>query len=155
MLTPNFENIPAELKARPQWVVWRMETRDGKPTKIPYNPAKLNMKARANEPGTWGSFEQAVRVFKRGSFDGVGYEFSADDSYTGIDMDKCRDPETGEIEAWARAIIDRLRSYTEISPSKSGVHIIVKGKLPPGRKKKGQLEMYSDGRYFTMTGVLL
>jgi primase-polymerase (primpol)-like protein len=151
-LTP--QNIPQELKDRAQWVVWRLEEREGKLTKIPYNPANLSQKAKANEPGTWGGFEQAMTAYKRGTFAGIGYEFSAADPYTGIDLDHCRNPKTGEIELWAREIITRLNSYTEISPSGRGIHILVKGKLPPGPRRKGQVEMYSEGRYFTMTGVL-
>lgn len=56
------------------------------------------------------------------------------------------------IEPWAREIVDRLQSYTEISPSGRGVHILIKGRVPPGGNKKGKVEMYSQARYFTMTG---
>jgi len=69
-----------------------------------------------------------------------------------VDRYKCRDPQTGKIEAWARDIIKRLNSYTEVSPSGRGLHIIIKGKLPPGGNRKGNIEIYSHGRYFTMTG---
>jgi hypothetical protein len=78
--------------------------------------------------------------------------FSADDPYTGVDLDKCRVPETGTIEPWAQESITALNSYTEISPSGTGLHIIVQGQLPPGRRRKGQTEVYDSDPYFTMTG---
>jgi putative DNA primase/helicase len=87
--------------------------------------------------------------------DGVGYVFSAEDPYTGIDLDKCRDPETGAIADWAQEIITALRSYPEISPSGTGVHIIVREALPSHSRRKGHIELYDGGRYFTMTGVRL
>jgi putative DNA primase/helicase len=153
MLTPNLEKIPAELKAIPQWVVWRLEDREGKPTKIPYNPASPKQKAKADVPHTWANFETAVKVSKSDGFNGVGYEFSKSCPYAGVDLDHCRNPVTGEIEAWAEEIISKLNSYAEISPSGEGVHILVKGKLRTGaRRRKGKVEMYDHGRYFTVTG---
>ena len=62
------------------------------------------------------------------------------------------DPATGEIEGWAQEIIEELNSYTEISPSGTGVHILVRGELPAGRNRKGRFEAYDQGRYFTITG---
>jgi hypothetical protein len=147
MLTPNLERIPPELKALPNWVTYR-------PNKTPVNPV-TGKNARADDPTTWGKFGQAVEQWesqKGNGIAGLGYEFSADDPFCGIDLDKCREPETGEIEAWAKAIIERLQSYAEVSPSGRGLHILVAGKLPPGGRRKGQIEMYDSGRYFTMTG---
>jgi hypothetical protein len=84
-------------------------------------------------------------------YSGIGYVFTEDDPYTGIDLDKCCDS-NGNIDQWAQDIIDALNSYTEISPSGTGIHIIVKGTLPQGRNRNGHIEAYSNGRYFTMTG---
>ena len=70
----------------------------------------------------------------------------------GLTWTSAGNAETGEIKEWAWQIIKRLNSYTEISPSGQGVHIMIKGTVPPGGNKKGQVEMYSQGRYFTMTG---
>ena len=83
---------------------------------------------------------------------GIGFVFTADDPFVGVDLDHCRDPETGEVEPWAQEIVDELDSYTEVSPSKTGLHSIVNGKLPPGGRRKGRVEMYEAGRYFTVTG---
>ena len=149
-LDPN--RIPSELKALPQWVLWKSEIRDGKPTKIPYCPHDRRRKAKADNPSTWGPFVKAKGLSQSNGFAGIGFEFSADDPYSGIDLDKCRNPETGEIEPWARDMITRLNSYTEISPFGRGVHIIIKGTVPPGGNKKGKVEMYYQGRFFTMTG---
>ncbi len=146
------DKIPPELKARPQWGVWRQEVVDGRFTKVPYQPRKPQKKASSTNPDTWGTFEQALSVAQTNGFHGIGYVFSPQDVYAGVDLDHCRNPETGEIAEWAWQIIKRLNSYTEISPSGRGVHIIIKGIVPPGGNKKGQVEMYSQRRYFTMTG---
>ncbi|MDA1196203.1 MAG: phage/plasmid primase, P4 family, partial [Planctomycetota bacterium] len=78
--------------------------------------------------------------------------FSGDDPYVGIDLDGCLDPETGQLAAWAARIVTLLDSYTEISPSGRGVHIFVCGVIPGPRRRVGPVEMYSSGRYFTVTG---
>lgn len=151
------EKIPLELRDRAQWVCWSLEEKEGKPTKIPKNP-KTGSNAMANDPGTWGKFDQAVRrweAHKNNGIAGVGYEFSKEDPFTGVDLDKCRNAETGEIEEWAWQIIKRLNSYTEISPSGQGVHIIIAGTVPPGGNKRGRVEIYSQRHYFTMTGCHL
>jgi hypothetical protein len=151
MLTPEIDNIPPELKAFPQWVCYR-------PNKIPVDP-KTGDNAKADDQSTWREFRQAVahwEAHQGNGIAGIGYEFSKSCPYMGVDLDHCRNPVTGEIEAWAWEIILKLNSYTEISPSCEGVHILVKGKLPPGtRRRKGKVEMYDHGRYFTMTGHCL
>jgi putative DNA primase/helicase len=152
MMPPVYENIPSELKARPQWVVWRQEEREGQPTKIPYQPRDPKKKASSTNPDTWGTFEQALSMAQTNGFHGIGYVFSPQENHAGVDLDHCRNPGTGVIEPWAREIIDRLQSYTEISPSGCGVHILIRGTVPPGGNKKGKVEMYSQARYFTTTG---
>ncbi len=78
--------------------------------------------------------------------------FSPEDPFTGIDLDRCRNPETGSVEPWAQEIITELDSYTEVSPSGTGLHVIVQGKLPAGRRRKGRIEMYDRARFFCVTG---
>ena len=145
---------PVELKTRQQWVCWRREVRDGKQTKIPYRADGKGM-ASTTDPTTWASYESVIKAYQAGGYDGIGFVFSPDDPFTGIDLDHCRDPQTGEIDPWAMAIIESLKSYTEVTPSDTGVHIITKGKLPPGGNRKGKLEVYDRGRYFTITGAHL
>lgn len=140
--------IPVEMKRRRQWVAWKLEERDGRPTKVPYNP-RTGRRASSTDSLTWGPFEDALGALDR--FDGVGFVFSSGDPYTGVDLDGCVDPETGEVETWASEIADALDSYTELSPSGTGLHIIARGK-PPASGKRGRVEMYDSGRYFTVTG---
>src|SRR5215204_5912785 len=134
-----------------QWLCWRFEERDGKPTKVPYDPS-TGEKAESTNPKTWTSYEKARRACRDHGYDGIGFVFTVDDDLCGVDLDKCLDPETGELEGWAQEIIGELDSYTEISPSGTGVHILVRGVLPAGRNRKGRFEAYDRGRYFTVTG---
>lgn len=87
-----------------------------------------------------------------GRYSGIGFVFSADDPYAGMDIDDCRNPETGEIAPEAKAVIDRLNSYTEVSPSGTGVKIWVKARLRGAGSRRDNYEMYDRGRYFTITG---
>lgn len=150
----NFNDIPAELKALPQWILWRFEERDSKKTKVPYQPS--GEMAQANNRRTWSTFATVVKFYMQGNYDGIGFVFSRQDNYIGIDIDKCVVDE--KPNAFASEIIDELDSYTEFSPSGKGIHIIIKGSLPQsvlgtGRKNtKHGLEIYSYGRYFTFTG---
>ena len=132
-----YQKIPDELKALPQWVAWKFEqvkTETGtRLAKVPYSP-KTYLKASTVNPQTWGKYEEAIEIE---GFWGIGFVFSKDDPYAGIDLDKCRDSKTGNIEEWARQIIGYFNSYTEISPSGTGVHIFIKGRVPAGGNRKG------------------
>jgi putative DNA primase/helicase len=86
---------------------------------------------------------------------GIGFVFSEADDFVGIDLDECLDPATGSIKARHRKSSTHLDSYTEISPSGRGVHVIARGKLPDGSRRIGKVEMYDDRRFFTITGNLL
>jgi hypothetical protein len=122
--------VPAELAALPQWVAWWWEERDGKPAKSPLNP-HTGAYAPTTDPATWGRLQDALRFCrKHSSAAGVGFVFTKDDRHAGFDLDKCRDPETGEIAPCAQAIVDYLSSYTEVSPSGKGVEIFTRGALP-------------------------
>lgn len=157
MSEKDFKNVPAELKELLQWVGWRYEQRDGKPkpAKVPYNPM-TGQRASTTDSSTWGTYEQAIEALINGHgnkhYAGIGFVFTAEDPYVGIDLDKCRDPKTGVIEPWATGLIRFMNSYTEVSPSGTGVHIIVKGKLPEGQRRRGNVEVYDRARFFTMTG---
>jgi primase-polymerase (primpol)-like protein len=105
------------------------------------------------DPGTWGTYEEALAVAGEGG--GVGYVLTPDDPYSVIDLDSCRDPETGEIEPAAAEVVRLLDSYTEISPSGKGLHVWLRGRLPGERRRKGKLEMYDRARYVTVTGHVL
>jgi hypothetical protein len=142
------KGIPRELRQLPQWVGWRSEMRDGKPTKAPTRPDGDGY-AKVSDPTTWGSLPQVQRA----SIDGVGFVFSDSDPYCGIDLDGCREFRSGELAPWARAVLRELDSYAEVSPSKTGIHVIVKARLAEEGRRWGSIEIYDRGRYFTMTGV--
>lgn len=150
----NTSTIPADLKALPQWVAWRYEERDGDPTKVPINP-KTGQRADATDPATWGTLDEAVSRAAKGGLPGIGFVFSAEDPYAGVDLDKCRDPQTGRLDEDAAAIVAGLDSYTEASPSGTGVHVIVRGRVPGSRKRSGGVEIYDHDRFFTITGERL
>lgn len=151
--------IPVELRELVQWLVWRYEQTDrDKPTKVPYNACAPRQHAATDNPATWATCEEALATMQSDGFSGIGFVFSENDPYVGIDLDNCRDPETGRIEPWAEIEIAAFGSYCELSPSGTGVHIIVQGKLPgnDGRKTtKGAAqatEIYNARRYFAFTG---
>jgi putative DNA primase/helicase len=160
-LFPNIKNIPDELKELPQWVVFKIKKLPAdlitgkipKPRKIPFNP-KTGRTASPADLTTWGTFKQALSFWanKRNWINGLGFVFSENDPFTGIDLDHCIDLKNNKIEPWANDIIQKLNSYTEISPNGDGVHILVKGKLNISGHKKGNIEIYSNKRYFTITG---
>jgi putative DNA primase/helicase len=147
--------IPADIRERRQWVVWRRERRSGKETKVPYRAAAPAERASTTDPTTWAPFEKALAVVARGEADGPGFVFSEEDPFCGVDLDKCRDPESGELNAAAAAIVAELDSYTELSPSGAGVHVVVRARLKDGPRRRGPVEMYDRGRYFTITGARL
>jgi hypothetical protein len=148
--------IPAEWKALAQWVTWRLEKVAGrdKPTKVPYDP-RTGRKASTTDRATWCDYETALRLCKANGYDGIGFVVTADDPYTVIDLDGCRCGRTGEIAPWALKIIRKLNTRTEISPSKKGVHLILRGKPPGSRCRKGPIEMYCCSRFITVTARVL
>jgi len=151
------ETIPDQLTERPQWVCWRLETRAGKPTKVPYI-AGTNSRASSTDLMTWSTFEYARAAYEAGEppYDGIGFVFCSADPLAGIDLDGCRNPETGEVAPWAQKIIaDASEGYVEASPSGTGVHIIVEGRVRDGGLRRGPVEMYSRDRFFTITGEVL
>jgi hypothetical protein len=145
------ENIPEALQRCPHWVTWRREERDGKPTKVPYN-AKTGAYAKVDDSATWTTFEQCLAAASK--FDGLGFVLTKDDPFFGVDLDKCLDTETGQLTPEAVALMEALRSYTERSPSGTGIRIFCRGVLPNGcaGKRKGTVEFYASGRYLTLTG---
>ena len=150
--------VPSELKALPQWVLWKAEMRKGKQTKIPKQSTGGN--ASSNDPDTWTTYSDVLQAEQAGMFDGIGFVFTERDRYTGIDLDNCiRD---GELLDWAKEIIDRFKSiaYCEVSPSSHGIKIWTRAVLPKTARHKvyidtatdEAIEAYDSGRYFTVTG---
>jgi len=149
----DLQAIPRELKARPQWVCFKSD-------KTPVNP-RTGRNAKADDPTTWATFAEAVKYYeahKNNGIAGLGYEFSYYDKYTGCDWDDCRDPETGQLKYCAQVLLDYLSSYGEASPSGTGYHVLLAGKLPRGEGNQtplncgGKIEVYNVDRFFTVTG---
>lgn len=141
-----------ELMAIPQWVCWRYETRGGKRTKIPLQPS--GALASSNDPATWATFDTARTAPI--PYEGVGFVLSPEDPYAGIDLDHCI-TDDNRLWGWAELIVASFASYTEITPSGTGLRIWVRGRLPDrGRKKAmpdgGAIEVYDRGRFFTISG---
>ena len=142
-----------DLQAYNHFVVWK-KTPENK--KIPFDPTSKSL-ARTDDPNTWGNLEQALTALKTGNYHGIGFVFSEDDPFTGIDIDHCVSKNQGTDSSVpyiytdeASKLMTDLWSYTELSPSKTGLHILVQGTIPEGRRKHS-VEVYTTARYFTIT----
>ena len=144
--------VPAALRSRPRWVLWRLRRVRGrsKPTKFPYSAQTLST-ASVDDPKTWSPFEVAFAALAEfpSRFDGIGFVFNGD-GIAGIDLDDAID--LVGIRPWAFEIVQKLNSYAESSPSGTGLHVIAFGALPPGGRRRNGIEIYETGRFFTMTG---
>lgn len=169
-----WENLPVELKYLDQWVCWYFGKRDGKRTKIPLQPSWVPKpgtispngrptwkcvltRASSSNPDTWTNYDMAklLTEISRKPI-GIGFMLSAADPYTMIDLDDARDPATGAIAAWARPILSAFgNTYTEVSPSGTGLKILLKGKKPGPRCRRGtidHIEIYDTVRFTALTG---
>ena len=141
--------VPACLKELPNWVRWRMETRNGRPTKVPYQLD--GRKAISTDSSTWNTFDRCVAGGPIGSTQGVGFALTGS-GFTCVDLDHSVDPDTGELTPETQKIVRLFDSYTERSPN-AGLHIWLLGSVPDdGPKRKGKYEAYSTDRYITITG---
>jgi primase-polymerase (primpol)-like protein len=131
--------------------------RDGRWTKPPIDPV-TGHRARSNDPNTWATFDATLASARRWHLPGIGFVVTRQDPYIGIDIDRCRDPETGNVEHWASDIIAQFGSYTEVTPSSAGVRVWIRVEgqrlLPDGSagRRNGAVEIYGTGRFFTVTG---
>jgi hypothetical protein len=144
----------------PRWVVWRLETVKGRPTKVPYQPNDPLKKAKSTVSSTWGDADTAIEVAESDSFDGIGLEL-LDGEIGAFDIDDCRDKSTGAINPKVKELIKRAGSYTEVTPSGTGLRIIgvycgsaergIKRPLPDAEGVS--IEAYpASARYITVTG---
>ncbi len=142
------ENIPIEMKECPVWICWRKENRNnGRIAKIPMNPFDGRYGDVTN-PAKWTTFEKALNACNKYNMDGIGFVFSKEYGFVGVDIDHCID-EDGILSDFAKEIIEELDSYTELSPSGTGIHIYYFGKLPEGKRRDSKLgiEMYFADTY--------
>lgn len=170
-LPVNPEVIPAALRERPQWVVWRYtwnpkkKRKDGSGAKgdwdkPPYS-ARTGKLASSTDPDTWSPFAEALAAYQAGGWDGIGFVPTPEDGLAVIDLDACRDRDTGAVEPWAGKIVGEMDTYAEASPSATGLRIVAFARKPDReRSKKGPVEIYDGltkedkpgGRYLTFTG---
>src|SRR4030095_13695870 len=148
-------DIPDELIARRQFVLWRYEERDGRCTKVPYQCT--GYRASSTNPEHWSDFGFALKMAQRPGFcDGLGYVFSPDDPFCGLDLDHIWRSDADEGAEWGMRILDRFAdTYSEVSPSEGGVKVWCRAKAPRcGRWpiEYGAIEIYDHSRFFTLTG---
>lgn len=172
-------NVPQVLQDRPQWLVWRFVRKSGqdKPSKMPYYlngnlrgwpngmpPHQKGVKAVGTQAQpqvdqghdldrqALGTMQQAVGALNSGRWDGVGFAFLPGDGLIGIDVDGAIDPIDGDMADHCQEIIDRCQSYTELSPSGKGIHVIVRGETETFKCNKVGVEVFCGRQFFTVTG---
>jgi putative DNA primase/helicase len=151
--------LPAFLKGINNWVRWKLETVNNKPTKVPYRMD--GRKAASTRPEDWTDYRTAVTGAVIDDKQGIG--FVVNGGIVGFDLDGCRNPQTGKVASWAESIVDALDCYTEYTPSGYGLRVWVRGVLSEGDRvfnldpavgfgDKVKIEVFTEGRYFTVTG---
>jgi RecA-family ATPase len=147
--------FPQTLKQLPLWILWRLETRDGAQTKVPYRID--GVRASPTNPNDWTDFETACRAFDPEKYNGLGFVLRKEDNIVCIDLDECITD--GKISDKAMYIVKILNSWTEISQSGKGLHIFVRGKKPTDQCKVTlntseikAIEVYDNARYIALTG---
>jgi len=146
------EYFPEELRKLDRWVLYRLEPHPddpgGKPTKIPYQTT--GAKASTTDPTTWTAYEEVLA--HQADYSGIGFVFVEQDGFFFMDLDNCVNAETVAIADWAEGVIDQVPTYAELSQSRTGLHLVGRGTLPPEGRRKGSLEMYTTARFAVVTG---
>jgi len=146
------KGILREIAGYPNFVVWQYKEVNGQRKKPPVDPKTLHP-ASPTDRSTWATLESALAAVATGQYQGIGFMLSHS-PFAGIDLDHCI--HEGSIQPWAQEIIETLNTYTEYSPSwnraagTGGVHLFVEGK-PPASKKAGNIEVYGEKHYLTIT----
>lgn len=159
-LKPLTGNMPEELRKQAIWVVWKctQKPETGAIGKVPFSPVSGH-NASSTCPSTWGTFEEAWNSYsQKEDYAGIGIMLPEDGDLVGIDLDHCYCDYLGELDPncpWAEEIVSALDTYTELSPSGEGVRLLARGKLPPGGRRKGGIEVYGLARFLTLTGHIL
>ncbi len=158
-LAPDLGRVPESLRRHARFVLWRFEWDPSKNrgkggwAKVPYR-ADGRGRASTTKEATWATFEAVCAAFERGVHEADGIGWVIGEGVTGGDIDACRDPGTGELTPEAAAVVAAMNTYTEISPSSTGLRFFAFGTLPPKGRKRGAFELYDGdgGRYLTLTG---
>ena len=123
-------DIPDDLKELDQWVLWRYEGPDA--TKIPVQAN--GTKASTADYASWATYVDIHATYLDGGYDGIGFVFTADDPFVGIDLDDCLD-EKGDLKPWAQPIVQAFAdTYMEVSPSESGIKLFTRGAIKQAHK---------------------
>lgn len=151
-----YRHVPNELKQLNQWVCWQSipdESRLGKYRKVPINP-NTGGQAMSNNPSTWSGFDKALSA--AANFSGIGFMFA--NGYFGVDIDNASDTiedyRNGDPDNIIAEFIHTLQSYAEYSVSGNGLHVLCRGALPKGGRRKNNVEMYDSTRFFIVTGSI-
>lgn len=143
--TTDYAAVPPELTRHHRWVNWILDSQKGKP------PVDRDGQITdCTDPETWREFSKAIDLAVGGDADGIGFVLTDRDDIVAVDLDDCVSGRV--IEDWARGIVDTLDSYTEFSPSGTGIHIYVLAESPGGRRRGGGVEMYPTGQFVSVTG---
>lgn len=162
LIPPTPDSIPAEMRAARRWAPWRAEwnAKKKKYGKVPHRADRPEHGLSNKTARGWVSFEEAMAAYLAApdKFAGVGYLMTGAHGRVGVDLDHCRDPATGAIAPWAAEIAAKLDSYTEVSPSGTGLHVIVAGDVAEDWANHDQgVEIYGGNvpRFLAITGELV
>jgi putative DNA primase/helicase len=149
----SWDDVPVELKEKDCWICWKAVPKgNGKIDKPPIDP-QTGYVHDPLDPGIHVPFTEAVEAAKRLNVSGIGFVFSKEDNFFGVDLDNCI--QNGSLRPEAARIVKSLDTYTEISPSGNGVKLFAKGRLPGPNKNTPLIETYDHARFFTVTGNIL
>jgi putative DNA primase/helicase len=157
-LVRQLQAMPAAMRERQQWLLWRFEKdpRKDKPLKVPYYASgrkRFGVQGSEQDRAALASFDTVLDRLQRGTmWEGVGFAFLPGDGFIGVDVDGAIDPETGEMSELCRTVVEGNHSYTELSPSGKGVHVILQGKVETFKDNGIGLEVFCGSQYFTCTG---
>jgi putative DNA primase/helicase len=156
-VAPNFDNVPDDLKLQ-RWAVWKAEPRPDKPgkfNKAPRSP-RTGHKIGANQPELFGTYDEAKDAYESGRYTGIGVLLTGN-GIVGFDIDDyvTTFSDKPEVQVWVeQAISDKTNpAYAELSPSGKGLRLFIRGMLPDKGRKQGNLEVYDNERFLTLTGV--
>lgn len=158
----NIDALPAGFRETGLFCCWKYEERNGRRTKVPYNP-RTGGKAQSTNPGTFAPLPVALDAAAQGGYSGIGVGVFG--SLGAVDIDHCIS-ENGELSELAFDVISIMNSYTEYSPSGKGLRILftVPGEFQYNKARyyinnqKAGLEIYIAGctqKYVTVTGDTL
>ena len=155
VLPVDFNGIPVDLKMIPRFCLWKYtlvgDAENQHWSKLPVQPT--GKAAKSTDPATWTDFFTVQKAYENGNFDGIGFVFTGDDDLVGIDIDDCRDPQSGKLNDLAQNIIDNVKGYCEVSPSETGIKIFTRANIQAAHvDHEIGLEIYPKSRYFTVTG---